>query len=741
LEHETVILKHLAVRNFKQHTEVDQPLAGNIIAIIGRNGAGKSNLIGAVNFALSGEQPGFKREDLLQWGAVDGHVTLEFEHNGTTGKISRSLHNNSATFEFGNDEYRGIKKVGAALETLLGWDKDLGRQSVFVRQAEIDAILFEEARIRELAFQKLMGIGDAAKIHRKLGEVLSKVNVPQNYEQQLAEARRRHQDAAERLQALRQQLEADEAKRAQCPSVDALQARLTQAQHTQGLLQRLSELVEKIDRLQSQQLPGLKGQLTELSVPDLDLTAVDKEIGQLQALIRDIETWQQLAQEYRRAGEAVLALGDAPATAEAVAALEQEWRRLSTAYGAVQGKLKMHQELLSALQGGATEIEVCPLCGAEILDVEMLGTRLQNTINQLTQEAGGLDVHTAERSYRAQDAAVTQYATRRQALVEQYQRAKQALEAKPETQGDLHTLQARLQQLTEARQAAVTALGQKNQLEGQIRSVTESITQLDQEHEQLVAQVKMTLSQFTIQTLGAALKQVTKDIPNLQCVIGDAQELDRQLAHHHGTIQELEKVVTDNLNTITLLEERQSKQGDMQAALTVLGNVRDWFHYSNGPHTMASAVVDVMTEDVNRYLGHFAAPFTVTPSAEALGYIAHFHDGRPQPPDGADTIHLSGGQRIQLALSFRFAAYSMFANKLGLLSLDEPTVHLDTFNVARFCTMMERVKRVTHDMGLQVLISTHAREVIQFADTVIDLSQEDTVHTETVTGITGNEEQ
>ena len=77
---------------------------------------------------------------------------------------------------------------------------------------------------------------------------------------------------------------------------------------------------------------------------------------------------------------------------------------------------------------------------------------------------------------------------------------------------------------------------------------------------------------------------------------------------------------------------------------------------------------------------------------------------------------------MQLAVSFRFGSYCMFANKLGLLSLDEPTVYLDDANVGRFCNLLERVKEVAQQMNLQVIIATHERAVMPFMDTVIDLT-------------------
>lgn len=96
------------------------------------------------------------------------------------------------------------------------------------------------------------------------------------------------------------------------------------------------------------------------------------------------------------------------------------------------------------------------------------------------------------------------------------------------------------------------------------------------------------------------------------------------------------------------------------------------------------------------------------------------------PKTAPDATILSGGEKIQLAVAFRFAAYCMFASKLGLLSLDEPTVYLDDENVGRFGDLLQQVKQIAQGMNLQVLIATHERSVIPFCDTVIDLGDRNT---------------
>lgn len=98
-----------------------------------------------------------------------------------------------------------------------------------------------------------------------------------------------------------------------------------------------------------------------------------------------------------------------------------------------------------------------------------------------------------------------------------------------------------------------------------------------------------------------------------------------------------------------------------------------------------------------------------------------FTDGRATPETPPTTDVLSGGEQVQLAVAFRLAIYTMFAGKLGLLSLDEPTAYLDDGNVDRFGVLLSQVRQIAKSMRVQVFMATHERSVLPHMDAVVDL--------------------
>ena len=64
----------------------------------------------------------------------------------------------------------------------------------------------------------------------------------------------------------------------------------------------------------------------------------------------------------------------------------------------------------------------------------------------------------------------------------------------------------------------------------------------------------------------------------------------------------------------------------------------------------------------------------------------------------------------------------MFADDVGLLSLDEPTVFLDSQHIAQFSGLIQRIREIAQELDLQVLMATHEQGVLGSVDSIIELS-------------------
>lgn len=732
-------LKRLILHNYKQHIDREQVFEGHFIGVVGRNGSGKSNLLGSLNFAMGGEQPGFKKQDLLRWGADDGHVILEFEHNGVQGRIYRELHSSRAEFKYGDESYTTATAVAAGIGAHLGLDKDILKQTIFVRQAEIDSILFEDPRIRQLAFQKLCGIGDAAKIHKKLGEEIAGLNVPPDYGEQIAEGKVRYAEMETRLNQLQSTLTASRSQRETCPPVAVLQTQLGTYAAMRGNVQRLMTIINEHAEYTTR-LANARAELEALNVPEGDVNSIDMQLTAKQQQLVLSQDYTRARTAWESAGKQLIELGDPPVpnavpfTDDQLAQLKVAADDQAASMSSVRSDIKMYSELEATV--GNLQEAACPVCGTQMKDTAHVQTQLVKLRERMVQ----LQADTAQQVYadslnkalavkQGNTMAVQNYGIRHEALERTFVQAKTALQACKPVEQAPEAIIVEIADMTAKRQQVMAALTQHSRLGSDIRNCEEQQGKLASEKQVLEARVaEVPDIQNAAGVAGAAggawaaQTLIEQRVVELSAQITELQSLDQQLAQLSGMVNELSTSMKQLADTLATLEGKRANQGSYKQVLDTLTRVRDWFHYNNGPNTLANAVLNSMNEDINEFLGQFTAPFSVVQSEDALGFKCYFHDGRDMPSDGPpDAYHLSGGQRIQLAIAFRFASYCMFANKLGLLSLDEPTVHLDEYNVGAFCTLISKIREVAKKMDLQVLIATHEPAVIPFMDTVIEV--------------------
>ncbi len=76
---------------------------------------------------------------------------------------------------------------------------------------------------------------------------------------------------------------------------------------------------------------------------------------------------------------------------------------------------------------------------------------------------------------------------------------------------------------------------------------------------------------------------------------------------------------------------------------------------------------------------------------------------------------------MTLALAFRIAVNSTFAESIGCLLLDEPTAYLDEQHIRALAPVLDKLRLLASSRGLQCIIVTHERELAPLFDAVIQL--------------------
>lgn len=164
-----MILRRLELHNYRRFRELNIELPEGLIAIVGRNGMGKSTLIEAVAFALYGanaSRTGAK--SIRREGAASQEpcsVTLEFTVRNEPYRIVRKLTGAHETQDV--TLYRGgapqplavrTKAVQHEIRRLLGMDYLTFTRSVLSRQKEINVLSESTPADRKKAIRRMLGI-------------------------------------------------------------------------------------------------------------------------------------------------------------------------------------------------------------------------------------------------------------------------------------------------------------------------------------------------------------------------------------------------------------------------------------------------------------------------------------------------------------------------------------------------------------------------------------------------------
>ena len=149
---------------------MDVKFSGNLIGVVGKNGCGKTNLLNAIRFAFTGEpgDPSDTKESVITLGESKGDVELWFEAHGKEGYIKRALHSNTRKFQYGDSKLTKDAEISMALQELFGMDKDMLKNLTFIRQGELQKLLFGDRAEREANFLKIFGLGQTEAIRTTL---------------------------------------------------------------------------------------------------------------------------------------------------------------------------------------------------------------------------------------------------------------------------------------------------------------------------------------------------------------------------------------------------------------------------------------------------------------------------------------------------------------------------------------------------------------------------------------------
>lgn len=742
-------LKRVELTNYRQHRKLDVDFNGSLIAILGQNGCGKSNFIGAIQFALTGEQPGFTKADLTTWGEKEGSVRLFFTAGSKNEEfcITRKT-TGDVVLKIGTGEnvevIKQTRKVEEALFDRAGLDATLLKQVVFINQKEIDKIISANPKDREVALQKITGIDKQASIYERLRPVIAMYDRPQGFDDAIARAKVQLNEQSEICKVARGVLAKYDNALKSLPSKETLEGEVDRMAGAQSAVDEMLSVSERLASAQSSHEEALKtlGQTGSVSEEEEDelRKAVDADADVVRFLAR-LKELSDAAAEAKAAGDRSVRVAEemlAPyKDGEPLEAEREAVKKLDAEQAAAEAEARSLRNMMREASSDGT----CPLCGAPATQedisrhvaekLEAIEKKRRESVDRAAKARMDLDRREAaeQEAGRKVNDAKTRYEAAKSAL----QKAKDKnvdgvsidmesfeVSYKGNSPSDLPSVERRLE---ENKRKLADAVATK----ARAKSARDNVARLSAQIDMLV-QSKKTAAQ-RLADMGIDPETVGDDAAE-RCRKATAKARDnldayngilRDMAAEKGKLEAAEKTIASTKTFIDDLVEKQGVEAKKQAKIDVCKRVRDAFRYNEIPRIYTQNVMRNLSAYVNEYLDQFCAPFVVDADEEGCGFRCRFIDGRTMPDPCPEAHMLSGGQKVTLAFAFHIAIYMMYGAQLGFLCFDEPTAYLDDANIGHMGELLEKVGAVARNRGLQIFMATHEKAIMPFLDSKIDL--------------------
>src|SRR4030042_1991799 len=146
-----MILKKIKLEDFISHKKTELELGYGINVVVGPNGAGKTSILDGIIFALFNDSSSRgKKENLINSRAKKCKVELGFTEGGIGYDVEvvmeRKGSARGALFRLAGEKKNllvrgGERSVVPEIQKVLGIDKNMFLQSVYVRQGEIEKLV------------------------------------------------------------------------------------------------------------------------------------------------------------------------------------------------------------------------------------------------------------------------------------------------------------------------------------------------------------------------------------------------------------------------------------------------------------------------------------------------------------------------------------------------------------------------------------------------------------------------
>lgn len=689
-----MIINKLELTNFRKHRKLEVDLKTGVTGIIGDNGTGKSSIVEALQFALTGELYHGKKTDAITVGEDSGSVRMNFTLNGKKGTLTRYMSAGNLQLSYGSG---GVKKKAGDVKEL--WDSllqvgpEIISKVIIAKQGDIPLLFSGSSSIREKIFQKIFLVPNTEKIRNSIQTNYMKQLPPLLYSEDLEDLKQMAETCRTKLTKLNQ----DIAQLNLLPEGEIENYRdrikfINKCQSDAGMIIILREAVTKLQDnigVWENEVNELSQILSTIKLEDYELqrnTQLQQKALFAQKLKLEIELErlnkitisQNEYLEKKAIQDANVITGDT---------CKEKMIRAQVNLTSTRERLARYENISGQ--------SVCDTCGQALHSVIALVEELKKE----EEEAKAIYLD-AKKRWELMEGVHTNYRNTlsiEEGNINERNRVTKSLEQFKDLTFDEGTLNM----FTEV-------IAQYREYERDLRSAKESLNE-DKRSLLMQQQELNNLSIYDRDGDPAVEKEQTAFLLQKH----DEATRQHQILQVEARMKEMElKSFADREKASKENAEKNQKRNRYSE---LLGIALDTLSTRQFPRKLILNYADVVSEYLQEKLQGFNIPYTAKVGEDFE--IEMFNDlGRKLPS-------VSGGQEIQVGISLHLALHELFSQSFPLLVIDEGTTHLDTTNRKAYFEIIKKLK--ANDKLQQIIIIDHDPQLREVVDNVVELESND----------------
>lgn len=650
----------LRLTNICQHAALTTDIKPGLTAVIGRNGSGKTSLLRALVYGLTGLVDGSwgSQQSLQKDGSVVvGSVEVDFTDGSETYTVKRCA---AASPKFpdvvfdskGNTLAQRRQKVNDYMETVFGMPCPLMFQVCWGRQGELASLLKATPATVSTFLSQVFDTKQLEKIREKLKLQLDTIaQFPSS--------------CGDSLQADKEALEALLPESQLQATVDALSAAHTKAANSlQQLLLKQSNAISKEDYERAKQaleerLADLQQALAELNFATSPAKPEDS-LQSLQAQLSEAERkHSKLTQSSLTCSFNLKEIeGKLEATNKELEQTRQQWKTFT-------------EQIKQA------ETHTCMFCGGEVTNHEAYKKAMLKF------------------AFSCDDFAKSETAQQ-----EKEQALQQQIQLLEGTKAKTKALMAETAAEFSAADLAVLGASEKVnaaqywKLTNEIEDVKHSLDTLNG-------------TPVLDDELAAAISRAEAEVQNISVKLNEARNT---LIETRASRAMLERAIAASSKLV--------KQAEINTeARRVLSFIRDALSQPRAQARYLRTRIERLNLELARYLTLTGMPFSLKLDPESRTFVFTTPEGVQHPAS-----HLSGAQQAMSAVALQMALFAVMQPNLNLYLIDEPTESLDDGNKATMADMFAKMQTMLPSVEGTMLIVTRDDPVIASCGNTIEVT-------------------